>query len=559
MKKGFAFFAFLSMSVMCLIWGGVLTSCKHSSSGGGANEPDVAEPDVAELDLTMYKLSTNKEPINTFTYVIGDENQEDIKFYVQSLNYPDKNQIELESAVYKLGEGGDDKDLDTDEDIAVAYKKANKNYKITLRNNMPQQPGSYIFTLSFSADNEQEGELEFTVEVSKKVGDTVITKPGPKITEDVKSGSGESSVTLKVVASVADGTEPAYQWYQDNKSIPNATESSYTATETGAYYVKVSANDQTVVSNTANVVIGSSDVTIPTITISAVEPYKIEGGTLKVPKSSDGVLSVSVDVEGDVKYQWYKSEETSGSDKPLEGETNYTYIPDDFAIYYCKVSVNGHPYDSSNVKVIEKDIKLTYTTTYSGEAYIGDTLEVMPDTDVPCSFAFQWYRVPGETSEDEVEVSGETNAIFKPEKEGWYFCKITPTSIAMGTKGSKTDTPKVHVREKTANDPDTPTVTITGNTSLKEGDKLSLSVTATASNGELSYQWMKGNNDIANATNSTYEISKVTTSDAGTYKCRVTNTFNNKTMPADSDTVTVTVTKAGVTSGNANGSFDFKQ
>lgn len=547
MKKGFAFFAFLSMSVLCLIWGGVLTSCKHSGSSGPAS-----------LDLTMYSDSKNAHEIDSLSYTVGEDVP---KFYIQSLNYPNKDQIELDEASYILG--NDEGELDPDEDVTVAYKKSQKNYKITL-NNPPQQPGSYDFMLLFSATNGEECELEFTLKVSRK-GDNGETIEGAKpiITKNLKDAAGAESVTLEVEATVADNADITYQWYTgDGKRIKDATKPSYNVKETGAYYVKVTANNQTVQSETANVTIGSVGGKIPKIIINTVEPYKIENGTLKVPEASEGKLSITVEDGNADSYEWYISEETSGSDAAVTGASASIYTPDKFANYYCKVFVSGGAsYQSSTVKVIEKDIVMSLNPNFGENAYIGGgALSVKATTDVPCDFSYQWYK-EDETSGNPETMSGATSEDYSPTKEGHYYCKVTAKSRATGAKKSL-DTNKVYVREKTANDPNTPTVeSITGTKDLSEGDTLTLSVTASTDDGGiLSYQWYKGNNSIIGATKATYEKRGATPEDSGEYKCRVTNTLSGKTADATSSSVTVLVRHnviGGNTSGNANGSFDF--
>ena len=45
----------------------------------------------------------------------------------------------------------------------------------------------------------------------------------------------------------------------------------------------------------------------------------------------------------------------------------------------------------------------------------------------------------------------------------------------------------------------------------------------------LYYQWQKNATNISLATNSTYTIGAVTTNDAGSYRCRVSNVVNAAT------------------------------
>ena len=76
--------------------------------------------------------------------------------------------------------------------------------------------------------------------------------------------------------------------------------------------------------------------------------------------------------------------------------------------------------------------------------------------------------------------------------------------------------------------------------SITEGNNLTLSVTATASNGTLSYQWKKGAADVG--TNSpSLAFTPVALTDAGSYTVVVTNTLNGQTATATSNAGVLTV------------------
>ncbi len=68
-----------------------------------------------------------------------------------------------------------------------------------------------------------------------------------------------------------------------------------------------------------------------------------------------------------------------------------------------------------------------------------------------------------------------------------------------------------------------------------EGDNATFSVTA--SGDDLTYQWQKDGFDISGATTSSYTVSNVISSDAGSYTCVVTNSCGNVTSNAATLTV----------------------
>ena len=92
--------------------------------------------------------------------------------------------------------------------------------------------------------------------------------------------------------------------------------------------------------------------------------------------------------------------------------------------------------------------------------------------------------------------------------------------------------------------------------SVKEGGSFTLTVSAsTTDSGTLTYEWFKQGNTTSLGTGTSYSKSNVTSSDAGKYYVKVTNTLNGKTASTDSLKVTVTITSSEI--GSGNGQFDF--
>ncbi|MBK1881276.1 DUF3500 domain-containing protein [Luteolibacter pohnpeiensis] len=75
---------------------------------------------------------------------------------------------------------------------------------------------------------------------------------------------------------------------------------------------------------------------------------------------------------------------------------------------------------------------------------------------------------------------------------------------------------------------------------IAEGDTLTLTVAATGTPSEFSYQWYLDDTAITDATDATYEVTSATTNDAGEYKVTVTSTAGKTT----SDVATIVVTEA---------------
>ena len=121
-------------------------------------------------------------------------------------------------------------------------------------------------------------------------------------------------------------------------------------------------------------------------------------------------------------------------------------------------------------------------------------------------FTYQWYKdnaqIPGATSSSYVIINAQNN------NAGLY--KVVVNGCSMVTSL----TSQVVVL------PNTAIVTQPIGKALCPTEALSLSIAATGTN--LQYVWKKNGAIIPNATNSTYAISSVTDTDAGTYTCTVT-------------------------------------
>ena len=92
---------------------------------------------------------------------------------------------------------------------------------------------------------------------------------------------------------------------------------------------------------------------------------------------------------------------------------------------------------------------------------------------------------------------------------------------------------------------------------VKEGGSFTLTVSASKTDdGTLSYEWYESKSGSPIGTGATLSKSNVTSSDAGEYYVRVTNTLNGKSVYTDSLKVTVTITSSEIGSGNGGFSFN---
>ncbi len=478
-----------------------------------------------------------------------------VDFYITSKNYFDY--------LNRPAKGSWLDSADEDHDIDITYKETDYTrgvHKYSL-SGLPSTAGTYEVTFRVNkiengvVDKNVYKDITLTLKMTAS-GTTVYATP--EITTQPVGKNYEAGTTtfetLTVVATVSGGT-CSYQWYDVNGEITNATDSAYTPTGVGEYYVVVSNTadpNKSVKSNIAKVyVYAEGEVAAPDIT---VQPQSASYDTAAEIKE----LSVSATcVSGaSMNYQWYDD------DVSISGATKSTYTPTKFGTYYVKVSATKDGKTStetvsSRAVIGEKAISITISGL-SETAYVGDELKVTAKVNVETSsVTYQWYTTD-ENSGSDTPVSGATEATCKPTEAGKYKCKVTATSKYTGESKTADNGDSCTVSVRAADDPVTPTISkdLSTSESVDEGGSLTLSVTATTTDsGVLSYQWYKGSSKLS-STSGSYTISKAATTDAGEYYVVVTNTLNSKTASKTSVKCTVTV-NATDTTGSAGGTAQF--
>ena len=236
-------------------------------------------------------------------------------------------------------------------------------------------------------------------------------------------------------------------------------------------------------------------------------------------------FSVSATAGSSISYQWQKNGVNIG------GETNSTLSLNavtsaDAGTYSVIVSSSGVPVTSSNASLVVTTPALSYpeslstcASTYTLDAGTGYA-------SVTWSASAGGSTLPSNPNDPDAPVL--TPSQFLAASNGWYKVIAVPASGC-----TLVDSVYVTVNQG-------PTV-ITSQPSaqtLNSGGNASFSVSATGL-GTLTYQWFKDGVAISGATNSTYSISGVTSSNAGNYSVEVTGTCGSATSNNASLTVTV--------------------
>ena len=548
MKKVFSVLLSLFM-----LWGGVLISCSADSESNGGSAPEA-------LKLIICSSQGDAKESTDLTYNKAEGTGG--FFYVKS-NYDDLSAYKITEI--SLVRTSDDDATDITSKVNIEEKSRFNGYKIDFSSAV-SNAGNYKIIVY--AQKGSEKEVNITLNLTVEAGSVdPEEKPTPEIIKQpvsVQWKAGEDAIPLTVEAKISSGTI-SYQWYIDENPIPGATSASYTPDKTngkGSYYVVVSNADSTksVKSSQVSVtIVAEGELLPPVITADLAELVSYD-------KVSDiKALSITATAEdgADIYYLWYK--DGNAIDAPKTNAS--TYIPTDFGSYYCalyasKGKKTSQTINSKTIKISESDITVNVSVSPTS-AYTNTELTASVTYNVEnAKVSYQWVKTDNNSGND-TEISGATTEKYTPQEAARYYCKVTATS-AINAKNTVTKkSSPVNVSVKQLDDPVMPVINnINKETSdfdlpVKEGDSFTLTVSAsTTDRGTLTYEWFKQGNTTSLGTGTSYSKSNVTSSDAGKYYVKVTNTLNGKTASTDSLKVTVTITSSEI--GSGNGGFDFK-
>ena len=374
--------------------------------------------------------------------------------------------------------------------------------------------------------------------------------PAPVITRnlDVELALVEGDTLKLSIQASAEVGALSYQWYRDGVSIPGQDTDELmmlgiTLADAGGYscVVTTEIQDKTVsaVSRVCSVSV-QKQADVPVI----LENLPEEKTVIEWHELS---LSVTASCEtGALSYEWFKDGTL------ISGETEAELLLpeaglEDTGTYFCRItstygssqkSVDGVSCDvtvQENVPVFESDLPDEQNVIEAHDLMLSVSA-VSPAGEI----TYQWYRdnmlLTGETS-PELRISSVT-----PEDGGEYFCRATAT---YGTRLRSADSNNciVNVRGNVPEIVDNLPPEMT----LIETQDLTLSVTATSPEGELSYAWYKGNVLIPRETEPTLQISSVTAAHAGLYFCRIVNTYGGMKWTVDSSVCAVSIQKGPAT------------
>ena len=340
------------------------------------------------------------------------------------------------------------------------------------------------------------------------------------------------SVTFSVVAT---GTNLTYQWQKNNVNIASATATTFSiasvaATDAGVYKCIVSGKCNTVTSATATLVVTPATIIVTnaittTPTVCVGQP-----------------ISISITATGQgLTYQWKNNGAnvtTAGASATSTTLNILTAVATDAGIYTCEILDSCNKTTTSSVVTIVVN-ELPKIVSQAVLPITGIVCEAQPFllsvTATGSNLTYQWFK--GTTAIAGATTASYTIANALLTSAGNYYCTVSGSCAPSVTSVSQTIT--VNAAPNFTSQP-------AANTTICEGQSISLSVVATGNN--LTYQWLRNGVNVssANAGTSTTTpnlvINPATAADAGGYTCLITGTGGLCTS-ATSATATVVVNK----------------
>ena len=291
-----------------------------------------------------------------------------------------------------------------------------------------------------------------------------------------------------------------YQWMKGGVDILGEESSTFsipvtTSADAGIYSVRIVNSCSTVVSNGANLIIN----TPPAIATDPVSQIKCIGSPVTFSVTGTGP---------NLTYQWRKN----GSN--ISGATNSSYIINSVVLG-----------DDANYDVIVSNAGCTSVTSAVAQltVHAAPSISGQPQPLTLCeggtaNFSVSSSGIPAPTYQwmkGGIDISGEVSSTFSipsvhPTDAAAYSVRIVNSC---GTVVSNAASLNVNVSPAISSDPVSAT--------RCAGSSVSFSASATGTN--LTYQWRKNGSNISGATNNSYTINSVASSDAANYSVVVSN------------------------------------
>lgn len=314
-----------------------------------------------------------------------------------------------------------------------------------------------------------------------------------------------TAITLSVDAISPNQLPVSFQWFRDGNPIANANTRTYTISlftvlQEGQYAVRVTNDSGSVLSN--NIILRLAKK--PTIQFDVSAVVKCESATNIFSANANDNLG------GPLSYQWQKNNVS------ISGANSNSYtIPNirisDAGSYRVLITNQCGTSQSESKQLTVRDLPVITVQPVSTGVCVGGSLQLT--SSVTDADTYRWLRDGNVVNSNSSQFS--INAVAVSDAGNY----VLEASNACGTRTSNTAAVTVSQR---------PTIVSVNQTfsgdRLCVNQPLTLSVTVNDNQSAITqYQWKKDGVAINGATGSTYQITRVTTSDNGIYSVDVTN------------------------------------
>ena len=337
---------------------------------------------------------------------------------------------------------------------------------------------------------------------------TVNAKPTITTHPQTQTVCENGSVTFTVAAT---GSGLTYQWVKAGADISGATDTSYTI---NPVQLGDAANYWCRVTDSNNCYRDSSPATL---TVNPQPSLVISSSPSPATICQDDNITFTVTASGGVAftYQWRKE----GSN--ISGATNSTYTimgaqPIDMGSYDCVVTNNFTCSKTSGTVTLTVNPKPSLTGPSNQTLCQDEAISLSVTATNGTTFTYQWRK--GGSNITGATDSSYTKTLAQTTDSGSYDCVVTNNYGCVRTSVAAT----VIVNPK-------PVITTHPQPqSLCAGSSVTFTVVATTGS-PFTYQWLKNGSNISGATNSSYTINPIQSSDTANYSCVVTNTYGCST------------------------------
>ncbi len=322
---------------------------------------------------------------------------------------------------------------------------------------------------------------------------TVVVSP---TSASVDSGQSQ---TLTATPSGGSGSY-SYQWYSNagcTTSIGGATSSTYGASASTTYCVKVTDSLSSTASATA------------TLTVNGALSASVSPSSSNIDSGQSQTLTATPSGgSGSYSYQWYSN---AGCTTSIGGATSSTYGASASTTYCVKVTDSLSSTASATATLTVNGALSASVSPSSSNIDSGQTKTL---TATPSggsgSYSYQWYSNPSCTT----SIGGATSSTYGASVSGTYCVKVTDS---LSSTASATATLTVNGAFSASVSP--------SSSNIDSGQTQTLTASVSGGSGGYTYQWYSNSGcttSISGATSSTYVASS-----SATYCVRVTDSLSS--------------------------------